>query len=73
MPAKAIPTNQELKDKRNSAGTVVRTIARKASGACRVVIDANGDRDVTKERDKPEDEGIGRKERGVPPDHIAIR
>ena len=40
---------------------------------CRVVIDANGDRHVTKERDKPDDEGIGRKERGVSPDHIAIR
>ena len=47
---------------------IIRTIARKASGVCRVVIDANGDRHVTKERDKPEDAGIGRKERGVSPD-----
>jgi hypothetical protein len=65
------PGIEGLKEERRYR--VIRTVAGKTSCMRRVLIDASGNCHVAEQRDEPEHEGIGRKQRRVAPDYIAIR
>ena len=64
--AKAMPTNQDGKLCRNSAGTAkLLPVLLEAGGVLRQLVDAGGDREKAEQGQQAEQERIGRQQRGV--------